>query len=332
MVNVIGSALTSMHSFSAIRVPPLQFQHYVGTPPRLVTSDLLSGCGPVQLPAGLQSIFQMMQNGTAFIDSIANSAINQINSMIGAVTGQLNGLIGGITGQISQLTGMLGQIDPSLQSSLNGFISNLSSVASPVSGLVSTMGNSGMDVFHSQINSIVTNMPATASLISKAGQLQGSSSMGLNNIFGPIVNGGLNSTRSPVLGATQGINSSVQSTIGPGLTSISGAGQSILTAGAGVSGATIDAAQNTKLSHEGGISDAISGISSAFSSAVSAVSNAVTGMINGMMGSIMNAMQGLMNLASAAAMSVICAGEHEFSNFINSVASPALQAVLPTPQ
>jgi hypothetical protein len=39
-----------------------------------------------------------------------------------------------------------------------------------------------------------------------------------------------------------------------------------------------------------------------------------------------------MHMASAAALSIVCKGASELNSFINSIASPALQAALPPPQ
>lgn len=262
-------------SFTSIRVPPIQFQHYVGTPPRLVTSDLMSGCGGIQLPPALGQIFKMLHDGVAYIDAIANSAINQINSAINSAIGNLNNFIAQTTGSLQA----------GLQSMLNA------------------INNSGMQAFYDQISHIVNNMPSLASMISSMGSLATSLGMAagasLNSIFGPIIDGTLNTILSPVLTAMNGITSTIQTAISAGV-------------------ATIETA--------------LSGLTSALNSAVSAVTGAVSAAIAGITGAINAALQNVMHMASAAALSIVCKGASELNSFVNSITSPQLQAALPPPQ
>jgi hypothetical protein len=62
------------------------------------------------------------------------------------------------------------------------------------------------------------------------------------------------------------------------------------------------------------------------------VTGAITQAIAGITNAINAALQNVMHMASAAALSIVCKGASELNSFINSIASPALQAALPPPQ
>lgn len=257
-----------------MRVPPLQFQSFVGTPPRLVTSDMMSGCGAIQLPAALAAIITMLHDGTAFVAAIANSAINQINAAINLVGGQINTLI-------SQAVG---------------------AAQTALIGLSAAIVNSGLIAMHEQISNIVNNMPSLANLMSRAGELHLSLGLpplpSLNSVFDAIVNGGFNTVLNSVLGAMDAIVTTIQSGIDAGVDAINGL---------------------------------VDGLSATLSAAVAAVTDTVNGMISVITNNINAALASLTHIASAAAMSVICAAATELNGFINSITTPAFQAVLPTP-
>lgn len=262
-------------SFTAVRVPPIQFQTFIGTPPRLVTTDMMSGCGGLSLPPVLGQIFKMLHDGVAYIDAIANSAINQINNAINTATAQLNTFIAQTTG--------------ALQAGLQSMLTSIT--------------NSGMQAIHDQISNIVNNMPSLASMISSMGSIGAGIGLppipSLTSIFGPIIDGTLNTILSPVLTAMNAITSTLQTAVNAGISTI----------------------QN-----------ALSGLTTALNNAVSSVTGAITQAIAGITNAINAALQNVMHMASAAALSIVCKGASELNSFINSIASPALQAALPPPQ
>ena len=262
-------------SYNAVRVPPIQFQTYVGNPPRLTTTDMMSGCGGISLPGGLAKIFKLLHDNLAYIDAIANSAINQIMSAMSYAIGTLTNFIADATGQLlTDLQAMLGAI----------------------------LG-SGMSAISDQIGSIVNNMPSLASMISSMGGL--GSSLGLpplaslNSIFGPIIDGTLNTILGPVQMAMAEIESALGTAMSIGIEAIAGV---------------------------------ISGLTSALSSAVATVTGPITAAIGGIMNQISAALGNVMHMASAAALSVVCAGASELNSFVDSIASPALKEALPPPQ
>jgi phage-related protein len=330
-------------SINAIRVPPIQFQSYVGNPPHLVTSDILTGCGGISLPGPLAQIMQMLQNGTAYVDAIANSAINQVNATIGAVTGQVTGLIASATASLSigvaQLTAQASAIGGAIGASITSFIGSTTSGVNAVIGqhsvLIDGMGNPMIGTMSDGISNIVGNMPATANMLSNVGQLHASLGMSalpsLNSIFDPVVNGGLNSTLAPVLSATNAIQAAVGGTIITAQSALFSAMQSVINAGMAVTGAIISAAGSAISAAVSTITSSVGAVAGALGSAVSSVSGAVIGLVAGMNAAISNALSTLTHVVSAAALSVLCAGATEFNGFLNSITTPAFQALLPPP-
>ena len=343
----IGAALggaTARMSFNALRVPPIQFQSFVGLPPRLHTSDMLSGCGAVQLPPVQQAIGQLIRNNAAFVPSIANSVVNQINAGIFMVTSQVNALIGmatqSLTFGVAQLTSAAANyVDHTLVGSVNGFISSVTGSVNghiaQIAGLNSSLAGSSINSAYSAVNGIVTSMPSTASLISKCGVLHASIGLpplpSLNSIFDPIVNGGLNTVLGPVLGTVNGIQGAVQGTITAAQNAIFASVQSVVGAAESAVIGAISAATSAIGAAVSSVTSAVSSVTSAFTAAVTSVIDQVDAMVGQISGAISSAISTLVHTAEAAALSVICAAEHDFTSFINSIASPALQAALPPP-
>jgi len=257
-------------SFSAFRVPPIQFNSFVGNPPRLITSDMMSGCGPIVLPDVLANITHLLMSGAAYVESIANSAVNQINAAVGTVTGQLNAMIAEASGATQA----------ALQS------------------LVASVGGTGIAALQAQVAGIVADMPSMASLIASAGNVHVALGLpplpSLNSIFAPIVGGGINM----IMAGASAAMINIQATVAMGAEAVAAAASSLATA---------------------------------FTSAVAAAVAPVTAAVAGITSAVTGALATLTHLASAAALSIVCAGVSELNSFVNSIASPALQAALPPP-
>lgn len=236
---------------------------------------MMSGCGGISLPGGLGNIFKLLHDNLAYIDEIANSAINQIMSAMSFAIGALTNFIADATGQmLADLQAMLGAI----------------------------LG-SGMSGISDQIGAIVNNMPSLASMISSMGGI--GSSLGLpplaslNSIFGPIIDGTLNTILAPVQMAMAAIETALGAAMSLGIEAIAGA---------------------------------LGGLTSALTDAVGVVTGPITAAIGGIMNQIAAALQNVMHMASAAALSVVCSGASELNSFIDSIASPALKEARPPPQ
>src|ERR1700733_3410791 len=126
-------------SFTAIRVPPIQFQLQAGVPLRLVNTDMLSGCGGMSLANALLPIMNLINSGLAFNIS---SVMSQINSMINSVLGPINNFISNTVGSInSDLQGMLSSITGSAMSTIQATVSNMATSVVSAAGTISAMTN-----------------------------------------------------------------------------------------------------------------------------------------------------------------------------------------------
>jgi hypothetical protein len=260
-------------SFTAIRVPPLQFFQTTGVPKRLINSDLLSGCGGCQLPSNITSVAKLFNEGTALIDSIANSAINQLQGAINSIVAPLNQLIGQATGGL----------------------------ASDLTNMLNTLTGSAIGGLHAQIGDLVDHMPSVGAMVSAMGPIQDSLSMSLpdaTNIYGPLIDGTLNGVLAPTLTAMNNITGAVTGALTAGVESLTGL---------------------------------VGGLTSGFTSALSAALPSVNSIISGITGKISSIMTSLGNLSNASAIlgAMVCGEGGAFSAFMNTVASPALKALLP---
>ena len=162
-------------AINAIRVPPIQFQHYTGASPHLITTDILSGCGGLSLPPALANIAQMLMDSSAYVYAIASSTMNQINAAIGAATSQLNGLIANATSSLSAMTGQLtaqataigGTVGPLITAFIGTTSTAVGGVIGQATGIIgATIANSTLQGMSDGISNIVGNMPSIAGMVS----------------------------------------------------------------------------------------------------------------------------------------------------------------------
>jgi len=349
-----ATSMVAQMSYNAIRVPPIQFDSYVGNPPRLITSDVVSGCGSITLPAPLAAIMKMLKDGTAFIDQIANSISVQIQSALGTMTSQLNSMMSSATSAlnagVAQLNGMLSQATGAAIGQISGFIGTATNMVNgaigQVGGMVSSMASSAINQVNEGINNMVMNMPSSANMIGRTSDLH--SALGLpplpplSSIYAPIVNGGFDAALGGVMNSVNVMQAAVGGAIPSNMNNVLGAVgtaigdiQSAIGGTASLIGTAIDSAISTATTAVNAatsvLSSTVNAVTSVFDSAVNAAMSTVNALMSSMTSAIQSAMSSLTHLVNAAALHVMCAGATQFNGFMNSIASPALKAVMPTP-
>ena len=185
-------------SFTAIRVPPLQATHFTSGGPRLINSDLLSGCGVPNLGKIIQPIMDLITQGEAFLGSLAQDMINQI-------TGVMNQAMSAINDMIKQAEG-------AIQGALQAGLDAVSGAMSSISGVIS------------QVTTFMAGMPNMASLISQTKAMGLAGAASIEGIFAPMLSGGFNTALAPLMSAVN----SISSLVSQGAAAISGAIDSVM--------------------------------------------------------------------------------------------------------
>ena len=331
-------------SYNAVRVPPIQFQTFVGSAPHMVTSDILTGCGPPHMPAFLAQIMKMLQDGTAYIESIANSISNQIAAGISQMTGQLNSMMAqataGLQSGLGQVNAMIAQATGAEAIALNSFVNTMNSTYASVIGhqqsMLNTMGGSTINGVTGAVSNIVGQMPSMANLISQTNAMSASVGMAgaghsISSVFAPIVGGQMNALLSPVMGTVANMQMAVSGTMTQAMSSMSSAIGRVTGAVSGAIGAAVATATSAMNAAVSTMGAAVAAVTAPFNSAVASVMDSANAIIGGITGAISSALGNLTHMANAAAMAVMCKAASEFNSFIDSVASPALKAALPAP-
>jgi hypothetical protein len=129
----------------AIRVPPIQFQVQAGNPLKLVTTDILSGCGAISLPAGVAGIAALLNSSGALTLSSAMAAINiALPSMLSTLATYISGASGGYLTNLNALvTALTSGNMPSLQQTVAAAASSVVSAAGTIAFLSNIAGDIG---------------------------------------------------------------------------------------------------------------------------------------------------------------------------------------------
>ncbi len=235
-------------------------------------------------------------------DLIASCGIPQLPASLTSILALVNGglaytINAAMTAINADIAGVIGQI--------NTFIgSTTGSLQALYIALASSITTGDVVSLSMAISGVATSIANTAGVLTSMNAL--ATSLGqpalpsLGTIFGGVAAGSLNTAVAGVTSAVSDIVTQIAYAVIHGAASISAL---------------------------------LPGLTSAMLSAASASLASVTGIISGLSDTINSAISGLANSlgsASALALGFLCAEMAGFKSFINSIATPALEAALPT--